>query len=231
MESLEDQDTQQNRSSNKDLKKPFYKSKKFKILSLILLSLILLASAGFAGYKYAKSDDTEEPVKTEEFSSSTEKDLIIEESPETAKPISEIYEVNLPEGWERGTCPDNPDILFLAPTTELLGKCQTESFGMVSVSVAQEDTRRTEEYYAADDYYAEPMFSEATVDGLSGYWVSYTIATENIVGYPPVGTYENSLNLYDPSDGKTYIVAYRELPGDPNHRSDFTALALSFNKL
>jgi hypothetical protein len=228
MESLKNKVTEE----NTDSKKSFFKSKKFKTLSIILLILLLLSSAAFAGFKYAKSDEPKkEDTKPDETSLSEDKDLIISEAPETARSISELYEVNLPDGWEKGTCPDNPDILFLAPTTELLGRCQTESFGMVSVSVAQEDTRRTEEYYSADDYYAAPTYSTTTVDGLSGYWVSYNIAAENIVGYPPIGTYEYSLNLFDPSDGKTYIVAYRELPGDPNYRSDFTAIALSFNNL
>lgn len=209
------------------LKKP----KKLKVLGLVLLTLVLLFGSAFAGYKYAKSKEKEPEASSEVKSASETKDVEPTTVAETVSPDSGGYEVELPEDWVTGSCADNPDIFFLAPTTELLGKCQTEYFGTVSVSKIEGDQRRTEEYYAADDYYRSPAFSSVTIDSLPGYRVSYSIATESELGYPPVGTFEYIYNLYDEAEDVTYKIAYRELPSDEDYQAEFITIAQSFNKL
>lgn len=208
------------------------KTSKKKII-LISIAIILASSlVAFAGYKFAKSDSEDTKSSSSEETKSTTKeapaDIVVAE---LVSPESGEYEVELPESWVTGSCADNPDIFFLAPTTELLGKCQTEYFGTVSISKIEGDQRRTEEYYAADDYYGSPAFSAVTIDSLPGYRVSYSIAQESELGYPPVGTFEYTYNLYDELEDVTYKIAYRELSSDSDYQAEFIVIAESFNKL
>jgi hypothetical protein len=200
---------------------------------LIGLALALtLSMAAFAGYKYTKSNS-----KDAKSPSSEESKTITKEAPpavaeaEMAGPESGEYEVELPEEWVTGSCADNPDIFFLAPNVDLLGKCQTEYFGTVSITKIEGDQRRTEEYYAADDYYQSAAFSTVEIDSLPGYRVSYSISQESELGYPPVGTFEYTYNLYDETEDVTYRIAYRQLPSDGDYQAEFITIAESFNKL
>jgi len=207
------------------------KHPKLKIVLLILASLLLLSTAAYAGYKYAKSDEKKSDKTSELKSSSERKDEGTDVTAEMVGPDSGDYEVELPTDWVTGSCADNPDIFFLAPTTELLGKCQTEYFGTVAISKIEGDQRRTEEYYVADDYYGSPAFSAVTIDSLPGYRVSYSVATEGELGYPPINTFEYVFDLYDATDDVTYKIAYRQLPDDDDYQAHFVAIAESFNKL
>lgn len=208
------------------------KSKKLKVFSLILLSLLLITGVSYASYKYAKSDSKDTKSASSEETKSTTKEAPVETVvAEMVEPTSGDYRVELPEEWVTGSCADNPDIFFLAPTTDLLGKCQTEYFGTVSITKIEGDQRRTEEYYSADDYYRAPAFSAVTIDSLPGYRVSYSIAQESELGYPPVGTFEYNYNLYDGGEDVTYRISYRQLPSDGDYQSSFITIAESFNKL
>lgn len=202
---------------------------------IFLVSILIILAAGlvaFAGYKYAKSDSEDTKTSSSEESKSTTKEapsLVVEA--EMAGPESGEYEVELPSEWVTGSCADNPDIFFLAPNVDLLGKCQTEYFGTVSITKIGGDQRRTEEYYSADDYYLSPAFSLVVIDSLPGYRVSYSTAQESELGYPPLGTFEYAYNLYDGTEDVTYRIAYRQLPSDNDYQSDFISIAESFNKI
>ncbi len=211
---------------------PKPKSKKKKIIILVLLGVLLLSGATFAGYKYSKSNSDEAPVAKEESSTPEEETPApAEPTLKKARPVSGAFEVEVPVGWVSSTCADNPDILFLAPTTELLGKCASEYFGTVAVTTNKGNIGHNEEYYTSDDSYASVKYSSVTVDSIPGYKVSYTVATEGELGYPPVGTFEYIYNLYDSTSNQTFRPAYRQLPSDSNYQSQFVQIAESFNKL
>jgi len=204
----------------------------FSHLLLIILLLLVIAGIVFAGLNVWNSRKTtkEDPITG---SSSVTKETPEPPAPAPTRvaPTSEAFEVTLPDGWVDGRCEDSADIVFLAPTADLLGKCQTESFGMVSVSRAEGDQRRTEESFMADDYYGSTTYEAVTIDDLPGYKVTYTVATETELGYPPVGTYEAMYHLYDADSNKTYILGYRQFEGDPDHKATFATIAESFARL
>lgn len=217
----------------KDVNPASNKKTALKWVAVFAFLALLLTATTYAGYKYAKSEDKKAEVdtsKTEEVKkdSKDEKRIVILD---LVGPDSGGYKVEKPTDWVTGSCEDNPDIFFLAPTSDLLGKCQTEYFGTVSVSKIEGDVRRTEEYYAADDYYTSPAFTAVTVDGLPGYRVSYSIALESELGYPPVGTFEYFYNLYDAVDNVTYKIGYRELPSDTDYQPKFIEIAESFRRI
>lgn len=208
------------------------KASKKKIILISIAIILATAVVAFAGYKFAKSDSKDTKSASSEETKSTAKEAPVEAVvAEVVSPESGEYEVELPADWVTGSCSDNPDIFFLAPTTDLLGKCQTEYFGTVSISKIEGDQRRSEEYYAADDYYRSPAFSEVIIDSLPGYRVSYSIAQESELGYPPVGTFEYTYNLYDEIEDVTYKIGYRELATDSDYQAEFIVIAESFNKL
>lgn len=201
---------------------------------LILLILLVLAAIGLAGWNVWNNnkDSSEDTASSETTATSTTKETDEpEDTHEHARPISEIYEVTLPDTWVKKTCDDSPDLLFLAPATDLLGTCQSESAGMVAISRNDGDIRHNEEYYMADDYYGAASYTAAVVDGLSGYKVSYTVATETELGYPPVGTESVHYFLYDSTADKTYSLTYTQLPSNPDHKTTFTTIAESFDAL
>ena len=206
--------------------------KSLKVVALVLAVLLLVSGAVFAGYKYAKKDSKgSDSSKKESTSTTKERPAPAEVELEKARPGSGEFEVDVPEGWVSSNCPDSPNILFLAPTTALLGKCDSEYFGTVAISANEGDISHTEEYYSADDMYSSVSFSAVTVDGIVGYKVMYNVATEGELGYPPVGTFEYIYNLYDSASGKTYRPSYRQLPSDSDYRTNFVEIAESFNKL
>ena len=200
------------KQATKDTNPVSNKKTALKWVAVFAFLALLLSATTYAGYKDSKD----------------EKRIVILD---LVGPDSGGYKVEKPTDWVTGSCEDNPDIFFLAPTTDLLGKCQTEYFGTVSVSKIDGDVRRTEEYYAADDYYRSPAFTAVTVDGLPGYRVSYSIALESELGYPPVGTFEYFYNLYDAVDNVTYKIGYRELPSDTDYQPKFIEIAESFRRI
>lgn len=198
----------------------------FSPIYLLLVILILLA-LGFIGWKvWERSKDA--PASSSSTSESVDKDAT---TPEItyASPESELYRVSVPEAWVSGTCPDNVDILFLAPSTEKLGRCQSDSGGTVAIAKNTGNTGHTEEYYTSDDQFSSVSYSPVTIDGITGYKVSYTVATENELGYPPVGTKVVLYSLYDGTN--TFSQVYTQLPDDPNLASVFQSIAESFDKL
>lgn len=206
--------------------KKILNQKGFSPLILILLILLLLA-LGFAAWRVLGSD-SDKPSDSSE-STSTTKETPDEPAVTYAKPISEAYQVVQPDAWVKGTCPDNPDLLFLAPSSDKLGKCQTESFGTVSVTKNAGDSTNNEEYYTGDDYYGSVSYSAVTIDGITGYKVGYTIAGESELGYPPIGTKQVLYVLYDGTN--TYTIAYGQMAGDADHAATAQAIAESFDKL
>ncbi len=190
---------------------------------LIILLVLLIALLGFAGWKVWDNNRNNQKVAESSETAVVEEDVAI------IQPASGLYGVALPAGWVTNTCSDGVDILMLAPNEELLGACNTESFGTVSITANEGDGRESESVFVDD-----PMFSDVTynsdinVNGLPGVKVSYTVAEESLLGYPPVGTHIIMYQLYDSTNGQTYIVAYRQLPDQPDNTAIFTEIVESF---
>lgn len=203
----------------------------FSALIVLLLLLFLLLIA-FAGWRIWQNKDEKQPTSGTNTSATQEaEDEDGAPGGERVKPPSESYSVVLPEAWKTGTCPDSPHLIFLAPTTELLGKCSSESFGTVSVSRHDGDTRKLESYYTREASWGSISYDNSImIDGLPGNRVGYTQVAESLVGYPPVGTKEILYDLYDASSHHTYTIGYRQLPTEPNNEAAFTTIAESFDR-
>lgn len=204
--------------------------KGFSPLILILL-LLLLGIVGFAAWKVYdtnnKKDSGDSSSSTK--STSTKKSMPKTTEPTYAKPISEVYRVALADGWVKGTCADNPDLLFLAKSSDKLGKCQSEYFGTVAISKNVGNAGHNEEYYTSDDAYGSVTYVAVTIDGIPGYRVGYTVATENELGTPAVGTKIVQYVLFDGTS--TFTIAYSRASGEPDLTPEVQIIADSFDKL
>lgn len=198
------------------------------ILILLLLLLLIVGFAAWKVYDTNKKNDSGDPSSSSK-TTSAKKSIPKTAEPTYVKPISEIYRVALADGWVKGTCADNPDILFLAQSTDKLGKCQSEYFGTVAISKNSGNTGHNEEYYTADDAYASVTYVAITIDGVPGYRVSYTVATENELGTPAVGTKIVQYVLYDGTS--TFTISYSRASGDPDLTAEVQIIADSFDKL
>lgn len=197
---------------------------------IIIFLLLLLAVVGFAGWTVYSTNKDTEPSKTSSSTSDTTKKTTPKRvEPTYATTVSVIYRVVQPDSWVKGTCADNPDILFLAPSTDKLGKCQTEYFGTVAITKNIGNIGHNEEYYTSDDAYAEVTYSAITIDGITGYKVSYRVATENELGVPAVGTKIVQYVLFDGTN--TFSISYSRASGDPDLTTEVQKLAESFDKL
>lgn len=192
---------------------------------IILLLILLLLVIGFVGWRVwdsKKGSDTS-------GSSSVEKTDEPAEEVTVVMPPSEGYQVALPDTWVSSTCADSPDLLFLAPTEDKLGKCNTESGGTVAISRNDGNIGYGADYYEADPYYGDVVYSAITIDGIEGYKVSYSVATETELGFPPIGTQVVQYVLFDGTD--TYMMTYTRMSGDPDLTAEVQTLAESFDKL
>lgn len=199
---------------------------------IIVLVLLLLGLLGFAGWTvYSKNKKTETSTAKSETkkAAAPEKSTTKRIEPTYVKPAGEAYRVALPATWVSGTCADNPDILFLAPTSDKLGKCQSEYFGTVALSKNAGNIGHNEEYYTSDDAYADVTYTATTIDGIAGYKVTYTVATANELGVPAVGTKIVQYVLYDGAN--SYTISYSRTAAEADLTAVVQTLAESFDKL
>ena len=199
---------------------------------IIILLLLLLGIIGFTGWFVWNSNKTGSSTSTSAESSTkdeskTEKRIRVE--PPYIKPPSEAYRVILPSAWVTSNCSDSPDLLFLAQSTDKLGKCQSEYFGTVAIAKNTGNIGHNEEYYTSDDAYADVTYTATTIDGITGYKVAYTVATENELGVPKVGTKIVQYFLYDGTN--TFSISYSRPSGEPALTATVQTLAESFDKL
>ncbi len=198
---------------------------------IIVVSVLLLGLLGFAGWtvynKNKKTDTktTSSTAKTSDTPATPKKTVELT----TVKPVSKIYQVDIPVSWVSGTCTDNPDLLFLAPTKDTLGKCQSEYFGTVSVTKSAGSTGHNKEYYTTNNEYTDVSFEPLAIDDFASYKVSYTQATANELGVPAVGTIITQYVIYDGSD--TFTLSYSRTNADADLSVAFQDLAESFTKL
>lgn len=191
----------------------------------LILGLVLILVIGLVGWRvWAMRSDkaADTPAKiTEKTAAEPELNYI--------QPPNEAYKVALPDTWVNSSCPDTPDLLFLAPTIDKLGKCNSESGGTVVVTRNDGNTGYGEDYYTESDYYDSPVYTVVTIDGIEGYKVAYTVGSDDGLGYPPIGTQVVRYVLFDGTD--TYSINYTRFAGDPDESAKAQFIAESFDLL
>lgn len=193
----------------------------FHFLVLIAL-LLLLAFVGWRVWEARSDKEVEAPVASQTTKSADDTPL------NYIQPPSEDYRAALPEGWVSGTCPDSPDILFMAPSNDMLGKCNSEFGGTVIISRSDGNTGYGEDYYTSDASYGGVTYEAVTIDGIEGYKVAYTVAGEVMVG-PAAGSQIVQYVLFDGTN--TWSVTYTQLAGDPDNKAHAQSIAESFDVL
>ncbi|MEO5628109.1 MAG: hypothetical protein ABIQ89_04465 [Candidatus Saccharimonadales bacterium] len=194
---------------------------------IILLVIVILGVLGFAGWTvWKKSKAT--PATTSSAKTEVTKDKTAKPEPTYTMPTSAAFRVVAPDGWVNSTCADNPDTLFLATTSDKLGKCQSDFGGTVVISKVSGNATQPESYYSSDASLGSVVYSDVTIDGVSGHKVSYTVTGAAEVG-PAVGTQQTTYILYDGTS--SYIITYTRLSGEADLSAEVQALAESFHIL
>lgn len=128
------------------------------------------------------------------------------------------YSLRYNPSWQTKTCPDNPSLLFLAPTLAALGTCQSENAGQIEI-LSMDGDQRTALAYGSD--YESVTTTTVTVDSITGVRESAVARAPGAIG-PPAGTILVHYIFFNGS--KTFLAAYQQQPsGDisTNVLSDF----------
>lgn len=206
------------------------KKHRSKKMLMWLLILLLIGASGYGGWYYQqqKIDDLNLQIKQLKEAASqpteAEQDVV---RVQLVRPADKSYSVEAPLDWLSGTCEDSA-VVFLAPTSDLLGKCATEFFGMVSISKQPGDNLAVEADFSDDSIYSDVSFTSTSINGVNGVKISHTQVGAFEVG-PVAGTKTISYQLFDGTN--TYIISYSEQPGWPDHSDDFELIAQSFEIL
>ena len=206
------------------------KKKRGKQALLWLLILLLIGGAGYGAWYYQQQniDDLNQQIKqlqeAAKADKAPEKEIV---KVQVVKSADNSFSVEAPVEWLSGTCEDST-IVFLAPSADLLGKCATEYFGIVSMSKTPGDNRSAEGDFADETLYSDVTFAAVTVNGVEGVRVSYTNVGEFEVG-PLAGTKAISYQLFDGTS--TYMISYSQQPSDPDYSEEFETITQSFTVL
>ena len=192
---------------------------------LLVLILLFLAIAGFAGWRVWDMSRSE-PATSSNSPTPSPKSEAPEEIPaptlERVSGAGDSYSVALPIGWVHRSC-DDSNILFLAPSDDLLGKCNSDSFGVLSIGRNTGDTR-AEGDPASDPTATDVSVSSVTVDSQPATKTRYTVgSTESIV---PAGTrFVRYQILYE---GYTYTIGSTQMPDGASYTDQLDEIVGSF---
>ncbi len=193
----------------------------FSTILLIIIIALVLALLGFLGWR-AWEAASKDPVASS--ADSTEKLDVTDEMPSTLERIStasDSYTVALPEEWLYRTCEDT-DILFLAPSEDLLGICSSGYFGAISISRSAGDT--TAEGDPRDDpSLIDVEVSDVTIDGQPATKVSYTVGESDFL--TPGAEYIRYQIYYE---GNTYTIGTGREPTGVSFAVELDGLVRSF---
>lgn len=191
----------------------------------VIIAVVVVIIIGLVGWRVWDARKTEKPTKSAASSTAAEEPAA-EVTVNYVMPTDKSYRIGLPEGWATGVCGDNG--LFMAPTADELGKCQSESLGTVFVTPTDGNTGYGADYYAADPMYGGVTYTPVTIDGIKGYKVVYTVATEQMVG-PSIGTKITQYVLFDGT--QTYTITYQQNTGQPDLSALIQTSAETFERL
>lgn len=192
---------------------------------LLILILILLALIGFAGWRVWESSKDPAVDSSTSTPASTEKVETTDETPPTLERIStasDSYTVALPSGWYYASC-DDSDILFLAPSEDLLGRCNSGSFGAISISRTPGDTR-TEGDPRTDPTARDVSVTDVTVNGQPATKTSYTVGGDGAM--VAAGTKFVSYRVF--YEGHTYTLGAMQTPSGTSYATELDAIVRTF---
>jgi len=202
-------------------------------VGFIVVTALILGLIGFVGWRswdtanpnpVTSSDDSAEKGEVGEEADSTEKVEVGEEAPESLERIStagDSYTVPLPTGWLYELCEDS-DILFLAPTEDLLGQCNSGYFGAISISRNGGDTR-SESDPTSDPSAVDVEISEVTIDGQPATKVSYSIGESDFLTTGAVYVFYQIFY-----EGNTYTLGTSSEPGEVSFTEELDSIVRSF---
>lgn len=204
---------------------PKQKRSKKPLWVLLVILLVAAAAAGAWYWQQRKIDDLEKQLSVASSSQQTKEAPTDPVEVHLVGPVEASFSVELPDAWVFGTCADT-EIVFLAPSADKLGKCNTESFGTVSISKVPGDVREPETAFADAAVYGSVNYEVVTLDGAPGVKVSYTVLDSGELGYPPVNTKMIRYTVF--KDGNSYVIGYQQQPGDTDYAAVFEDIANSF---
>lgn len=190
-------------------------------VGFIVVTTLILGLLGFVGWR---SWDAANPDPVKSSDDSAEKVEVGEEAPESLERIStagDSYTVPLPTGWLYELCEDS-DILFLAPTEDLLGQCNSGYFGAISISRNGGDTR-SESDPTSDPSAVEVEISEVTIDGQPATRVSYSIGESDFL---TTGAEYLFYQIF--YEGNTYTLGTSSEPGEVSFTEELDSIVRSF---
>lgn len=192
----------------------------------ILLTIGIAAGVGLLVWNVWFSHNTElEPVPPKQTSQPNET-VKIEEPKESEKERvsspNNTYSVEIPDGWVSSSCND-VDVLFLAPSPDLLGKCNSGFGGAISISRNDGDVR-SESNPLNDPSATEISESRTTLGDQQATRTSYTIANGD--GLIPDGTtFVRFQTFYNNS---TYTLVTSHSPNASSFVGELDEIASSF---
>jgi hypothetical protein len=193
---------------------------------LVILILLLLALIGFTGWRVWSASNTDtDSAPAASSPATTDKIETGEEAPPALERIStasDSYSVALPSGWVHATCEDT-DILFLAPSEELLGRCNSGSFGAISISRSAGDSR-AEGDPRSDPTATDVSVTDVTINRQPATKTSYTVGGDGAM--VAVGTRFVSYRVF--YEGNTYTLGAQQAPGGTSYATELDAFVRSF---
>lgn len=193
-----------------------------------MVVLVVVAAAGAGGWWLWQRNAPQEVDETPDTTQQTEQPATEEQTAAQtveASPASGDFSVRILESWQQQDCAaDNPNILFVAPTTDLLGKCASEFFGLIAVSKTEGDRREDESAYSGRTDINLVSYDQLMVDTMPAIRVEYTQSEEPIVG-PPVGTRYIEVIAFDGT--YSFSMSYTQQPGWDDYRAEFDAIVSS----
>lgn len=193
---------------------------------LIVVIVVVLAGIGFAGWRVWEAREADKRAETPAAVQAGDQETT---DATYVRPASKNYQVIPPNGWASATCDDVPNTLFLAPTENMLGKCDGSGYGGTVFIFGQEGNTGLGADSYLDPFYGNATHTNVTIDGIKGYKVAYTTATLRDTTSPPIGTKIVQYVLFDGTD--TWTITYTQLSGDPDNSAAAEAVAQSFERI
>lgn len=192
----------------------------------ILLTIGIAAGVGLLVWNVWFSHNTElEPTPPKQTSQPNET-VKIEEPKESEKERvsspNNTYSVEIPDGWVSSSCND-VDVLFLAPSPDLLGKCNSGFGGTISISRNDGDVR-SESNPSDDPNITNFSESEISLDDQPATRSRYTLTDGG--GFIADGTTFVIFQAF--YNNSTYRLVTNYAPNGSSYISELDAIADSF---
>jgi hypothetical protein len=130
------------------------------------------------------------------------------------------FSLRYPPTWQQRTCKvAGHTTLYLAPTADTLGVCNSGFGGQMSVGAQAGDQRSVYEWTAASGY-ASLVTTAVTVSGIAGIRQSATVSATSSSGPGPAVGSKIVQYIFSTND-RTYTFAYTQAPSAPDTLASF----------